>query len=237
MTLYNHVILSHGPAEARALSAALERLRLPMPEAHEFIETSDQGYMVFLEPFGATLRLIADEAFPSFKSDHILQPIGTIALERFRLDIKPGVATAINEDDTDELVDLLRYENIDYFDNGTANVGWLSYVSRDFPDGYPVVIDIGAVKKLTLGAHYAGKIVRYKKIQDQLFGDLKSSFSNALHASSASSMTDFWAACKNKADNGFLQASWTWKEARNIRGVSENYAERLKLHAPFADIL
>lgn len=116
----------------------------------------------------------------------------------------------------------------------TINTGWLPYKTAEFPDGYPVVIDLGAFRKLSdsvkevkilLDGKSQEKIPRQDNPHEILYGELKQSFS--LVPSDQAKASEFWNKCIEKKEQGYLIPSWKQKDFRGLRDASALYAQRL----------
>ncbi|HEY8191597.1 MAG TPA: hypothetical protein VIG74_04165 [Alphaproteobacteria bacterium] len=73
-------------------------LRLPVPEENEFTKTTDEGFIIFLNPYGLAIRMTSHRIAP-VTHPLVLQPLLRVATGQYRIDVTPGIECPIKYDD------------------------------------------------------------------------------------------------------------------------------------------
>lgn len=243
------------------LRDAFARLGLPVPGRREYIETVDCGHLLFLTAAGCTLRLEqADPADPAgtagytdLESEFVLQPLGRIDGPGMSLCVYPGLFSPWGAEggpvgaDLALLTQRLKQDKIHFFDFDARgdNIGYLPFVSPQWPRGIPVVIDPGAVARLSENINPVKRAInKFRDLlnpaplpapvqQADLYGDLRGHFAAALEGKGAT-MDSFWAECIISARAGRLQADWVKvpENFKSIPSAAQAYDTRIRAHTP-----
>jgi hypothetical protein len=235
----------YGVKTAVAVGKVFNELQLPVPDEGEFVEAAEKGYIVPITPYGVNVRLTPVEKRAVFNSRHILQPLASRPADLLHVDVQPGVATNKNMRDTRRISEKMRAEGIEYYDSfpPTLNTGWMPYKTDEFPDGFPVVFDPDACRRLNGDAKDVKGIVTKteENPQDVFYGDLRVKLEDAWSANEAEpgsgDMTGFWDMCVEKKEEGVLLSSWAEKQFRSLGAASQKYAVHLKASRGTASVL
>ncbi len=244
------------------LRDAFARLGLPVPGQKEYIETVDCGHLLFLTAAGCTVRLeqsdptdpLGTSGYTNLNSEFVLQPLGRIDGPGLSLCVYPGLISPWGDDnstpveaDLARLTERLKQEKIHFFDFDARgdNIGYLPFASPEWPRGVPVVIDPGAVIRLSESLNPVKRVLH--KLRDllnpapvpapakqaELYGDLRDCFAAAL-AGTGPTMESFWSECILSARAGQLQADWLRvpESFKSIPSAAQAYDERLRAQIP-----
>jgi hypothetical protein len=182
-----------------------DAMNMPIPEAEEYEFSADDGFLLFLDEPACVMRGSNITICPSIQNDYILQPLLSRKITNdFRIDIFPGVVSPIKDGDVWELKKQLRKYSIEYFDEGPFNAGYIPVSSVKFPDGIPVVIDAGSVRKINettslfqrLLMETANKNADECLVQSSAYSDLRHAFQNA------------WPQKQSAPDQHLLRKAW-----------------------------
>jgi hypothetical protein len=219
----------YGSDTARQTSAYLENIGLPTPNAiGQYYRTSDTGRMLFLDDYGCVVRFTIDKEQPLVDSPLVIQPLGSKIIGKFRADIIPGIRSCDSSEVAAALKKNTHKTGIDYFDCHDFNCGLLPNVNDAIPHDYAVILDLGAVKKLTgitasvknlLNAtlNKTGLSALFNKEsapspQDILYAPLKSAFAAAwpdgTEKPDAALVKKFWSLCRDETAKGTLVPGW-----------------------------
>lgn len=243
------------------LKEAFSQLGLPLPENQEYIETVDCGHLLFLNDAGCTIRLeqadkndgAGNAGYVDYNSEFVLQPLGRIDGPGLSLCVYPGLISPWNEQpgdgvarDLDKLSGELKDQKIHFFDFDTRgdNIGYLPFTSPAWPRGVPVVIDPGAVARLSDATSPIKRALdKVKSLftaqaeapvrQGDIYGDLRGSFTHAIE-NKGQGIETFWTQCIAAKKTGLLQSSWTALPAnfKDIPAVATAYERRLRAQVP-----
>lgn len=248
------------------LKDAFSQLGLPLPQRQEYIETVDCGHLLFLNDAGCTIRLeqasrkdgAGNAGYVDYNSEFVLQPLGRIDGPGLSLCVYPGLISPWNEQpgdgvarDLDKLSAQLKDQKIHFFDFDTRgdNIGYLPFTSPAWPRGVPVVIDPGAVARLSESVSPIKRALDKMKSlfaeaeqppvrQGDLYADLRGSFVSAME-NKGQGIESFWTRCIAAKKSGLLQSSWTALPGnfKDIPAVATAYERRLRAQVPaFRDL-
>jgi hypothetical protein len=248
----NEILRHHGAETADKCADYFTALSLPIPASRETFHTSDDGYIVFLNRFGMTLRLIRDRDYPLFDDPRILQPIASRRIGDLRADLYPGIYSGVSTLSSMKLRSRLLLKGIDYWDALPRNGGYLPRADGTGPDRHAVVLDAGACRKLNVGARAVMSLLRLagksfasapkQNPQDTLYKNLRDSFNAAWPAESdrpnPGKMQSFWDLCLEEKALGRLVTTWNerdflvffFSDHETIPEISGGYEARLKAH-------
>lgn len=238
-----------------AILSAFEHLQLPLPEHNvEFIRayegaifcSNDYGMVVRVEPIDEKIKM-NNGAPPHVEriddNPWILQPLGSVVAGDVIIEICPGVHTTDKTRDLDVLHDGLRRTGANFYDLSCTNAGRLPFVTSEFPDGVPVVIDRLAVKRLTASTRNIARALQTMKVgispQRTLYSGLKRKFRRAwpkgATAPDPARMQEFWRAMREAKSKGLLVAGWNEKiddtyKIVDARISATAYDQRLRKH-------
>jgi hypothetical protein len=208
----------------RGVVDVFKKLGLPLPAKHEEFMRGTEGALLFLDRYGVVIR-IEPKNLRICKAERmdynpwIIQPIGSIPLGDFLFEIYPGCAQETDRVMSEHLVDLLKSQKIHFWDTGCRNVGRMPFKTVQFPEGIPVVIDTGAVKRLTKEIEPVAQAMRKAlesqtfdaaEAQEKLYGPLREMFAAAWQGGNtdAVKMQAFWGLCRSAVEEGKLVAGW-----------------------------
>jgi hypothetical protein len=195
-----------GPAFAKAAAHVLEKMSLPDPAPGEYLD-GNEARLVFLDDYGLVLRAGRPLSVP--ENNLILAPLRatkplTFRAARHVLELLPGVTARVR--DADAVADIrksLRACGVYFWDRQSANCGYLPIRNEYYPNGIPVVIDRGAVKR----DHNPGTMnmngfqpVSYSGTQRDIYAPLLRKLEKAWPANEnlpRGSMRAFMLACRN----------------------------------------
>jgi hypothetical protein len=248
----HEILLHHGAGTADGCADYFTALGLPVPASRETFHTSDDGYIVFLDRFGMTLRLIRDREHPLFDNPRILQPIASRRIGDLRADLYPGIYSDVSTFSSMRLRSRLLLNGIDYWDALPRNGGYLPRTDGTGPDRHAVVLDAGACRKLNVGARAVMSLLRLAgrpfaaapkpNPQDTLYKGLRDSFNAAWPLESdrpdPGKMQSFWDLCREEKTRGRLVTTWNKREflifffsdSEIIPEISGGYEARMKAH-------
>lgn len=200
------LIACRNPDLARAVEAAFDTLQLPLPQAQEYFCTGDQGYIGFSNIHGCTIRVSSTNLCPAINHDRILQPLISLPALHYKVDVKPGVELSHSKFVSLYLRHLLKHDQIDFYDANRGNSGLIPARLSGTKLPYAVMIDDGAVRKLTESCREIGAV-----IQERLYGDLKEAFTTARDALAPEQpelMRTAWQKCARAQEEGRLICGW-----------------------------
>jgi hypothetical protein len=240
MNLIEHIEKLYEKPTATAVSALLSNLRLPVPEAGEYTKSWDDGFIVFLNPYGCLLRLVDKEKSPLIHDPAILRPLASRNAGRMRVDINPGVECPIDPRDVPSLFFRLKERGIIFWDGKVRNCGYLP--AQQGERRIPVVIDPDscAVRQLSQSVSLVDRMFQVKNIvtntlricalpsrdkppeaqistQDMIYGQLSSIFNAAWPTDREApknpiGISKFWDTCHSFREKGLLITSWLSKD-------------------------
>jgi len=205
MDLVGRIKDRYGDESAKAVSGFFNAMNMPVPKKNEYFVSFDSGMMLFLTEYACIIRIRVDDT--PIPHPYILQPIATRKVGGIKIEIIPGVKCPASESASIKVETMLRRDNIDYWDKFKFNIGLL-------PDGQPVVIDIGAVRKLSKSVNAVKKVLDTtpQNTQEKFFGSLSDAFSLAWpereKLPDQEKMKKFWDMCKTMKQKGVLVDGW-----------------------------
>lgn len=217
--LFDYILKRHGAGNALAVADWLARTGLPQPDRMEYYDSNEGGAIIFLNPYGATLRLcprarlLSDSAL---RHPALLQPLGTVGMnDTLCLDVMPGVIPGCTKAERDALESALARDGLSFNDAKIENCGQIhSGATRHI-----VVIDLPAVMQdrpfTTPSA---------PSFQQRHFTTLYTHFKAA---SDQPTLSAFWSACAAATKSGLLQSAWKTNVYRNIGEIAAAYERRL----------
>ncbi len=218
---------------ANAVANFFNVLSLPIPEDNEYYDSYDSGYLVFLNSYACLIRI--KEGKGTIFHNNILQPVASRQLGALRADILPGVKSNPKFETVERLYKKLKKDNISFWDWGEHNTGTL-------PNGHSVVIDIGAVSKLSGSTRkikkYYADLAKQSSSQKKMFFNLQQAFKKAWpnnqETPQPGKMDTFWKECRTMKLGGILKDSWNDKVVGAYKGIAkkaETYDLRIKKNA------
>jgi hypothetical protein len=139
-----------GPEFARNAETLLRHMDLPDAQPGEYLD-GNESRQIFLDHYGLVVRAGSRSNAPEHKL--ILAPLRATRPIMYRgvhrvLELMPGVRAGVT--DTDDVLDVkksLKAAGIDFWDSQRDNCGYLPIRNEFYPNGIPVVLDRGAVKR------------------------------------------------------------------------------------------
>jgi hypothetical protein len=219
---------TRNPEAAANVRTLFNALAMPLPPRDAFTKTVDGGMLVFLNDPACVMRIVCTRDIPhAVLHDHplILQPLGSRMAGNIRVDINPGIHCPVAADVPDRLRAALANDNIRLVDDKTLNCGVLPGLPAG--DDAPVVLDLGAVRKLhgsfkdamraAMGYVPPPRTDR-DDIQARHYAPLRAAFARAWPEKAAlpdaQKIQEFWDQCRAFKIAGKLVTSWltdTWK--------------------------
>jgi hypothetical protein len=229
------ITVRYGAETADAVEKLFDKLQLPWPENGDQYNWACEGFLLFLDGYGAVLRL--EQTKGATLSNHkltrvndnpwILQPLASVEVGKLTAEICPGTHATADERKAIALANELGKWGYHFWDIGARNVGLLPVKTVEFPDGVPVVIDRLAVDELSRSARWLQRILPVKGIvnrndaQEKLYGDLRAAFNTAWEGGAAASekISGFWRAMQAACTDGRLVQGWN--KCNGTRPVEE----------------
>lgn len=208
-------------------------MRLPVPQENEFTETSDCGFIVFLNPYGLAIRMTLHDTAP-VTHPLVLKPLLRTTVGQYRIDVTPGIECPIKYHDADDLESCLHFDTA-----SLHNAGYL-------PDtGIPVVLDPRGIFILSRSVERTAALLRKHDYRDntqdpqeKLYGPLKKIFNETWPGCKGTpdpaKLQTVWDKCRDMKDEGKLVTSWlkgeifTTNNYKNAFTGSRLYAARLE---------
>jgi hypothetical protein len=211
-------------------------MQLPLPTDDDAYRTTDGGRIVFLTPYGCTVRVIKKQYHFSLEHPNCLRPLFKRAAGDFMIEINPGMEMSAENRDVPNLLRRLNAAGVQYDDCGRNNVGYVPGSNR----GFPVIIDLPGASLPWAYYELKHSVAAMKKIlergdpQKDLYGDLYASFREAWpedrEKPGASLVRRNWQACLDLKRKGLLRSDWEGNTYREIGALSQSYADKLQLH-------
>ena len=160
--------------------------------------------------------------------------------ENFRIELFPGIVTPIKDDDVWTLQKKLKEDGIAFFDAAPFNAGYIPVSNTEFPDGIPVVIDMGCVRKLNRSTSVIRKLIdaattkgRYDHLaQTSVFSDLYDAFARAWPKSNVkpdqTRLKEAWNLCAQKKNETITLASG--RKQNILTADWQNMGQEGKMH-------
>lgn len=227
MSLYDYIERRFGLSSLEATRAFFKAARLPEPDDGEYFASYDSGKVLFLNDEGCALRFMAaSSAIPAHPG--VLQPIGSRMLGDMRLDIMPGAQCMPDEDRFEAMADELEKDGFHFAPDDRDPRNGIS-----LPDGTVLLVDPGAVSKLSRATSTAGAALYARQ---RVFDSLRDRFARCWPENeqlpSADGISGFMQACREARAEGTLVAGWAQLSARDF-GASrkiKNAAAVYQLH-------
>lgn len=231
-------------AGAGALKVLFNDAILPLPDEGEYFDSNDSGFLVFLEREGLIVRIRSRDA-RTVVHPYVLQPLATRHLGLLKVEFMPGVAPCPSEWKWEVALKKLKNDGIDFWDAGEDNTGTL-------PNGQPVVIDIGAVEKLSFSTTNIKNLLalfrgtkesaikqKEKDAQAETYGSLRESVNEAWpedqKAPDPQKFRSFLELCRTQKTKKILVSGWCRPDSdeylEDIQKISTAYAMRSALAA------
>jgi hypothetical protein len=250
MSLYDRAYQLYGARTAKRMNTFFNDMQLPMPSEHEFTETEDKGFLVFLNEPGVVIRFTNKWKDVWNESRRVLHPLGSRITGRLRADINPGILCPLTDRQREELQDGLKEERLMLSDAGHYNGGTLPAVEGIIKAGHVVAVDPFAVIDLSSRVSKVGKILSrvFSKPampaeddpQTKLYGRLRDIFTAAWKKDDHPDpglIRAFWQECREMKEEKRLLTSWLTAEManRNYKNAywgSINYMQHMRTHEP-----
>lgn len=227
--MFDFMLCQHGADDETVLAvrSCLHKLQLPVPAGIDEYAGGFEGVMLPLNDYGIFIRIeksqedIKAKTFDRIDdSPYVLQPIVRIPAGKMMVELCPGVMPVSSPREVAHLKKALQQERIQFWDSHQANAGRLPVVTPGFPDGFPVVIDRLAVRRLSEGAGLAkllmgGLFSKHKMeddVQARFYAPVRAAFASAwpqdADAPDAEKMKAFWQICADQKEQGKLLDGW-----------------------------
>ncbi len=222
------------------LAEAAEYLELPKPERTEIY--CDSSAVLFLNPYGATLRLSDKAKTPLIRSDDIARPIGAFDVsETHRVDLTFGghLAEYIDSEVVQDNLDKTKIDSMDVLGHFRNCLYLPKTQTPEQPNGKPVTFDplwlrnnnpdIRNYKPGRDGLYdFTPRYDETPDTQDRLYQDLRDCFTQAVRHEDFSPL---WRALETAQNEGRLIDAWNQKltvaNGRNITSIAARYEKRL----------
>ena len=214
---------SYGNHTARAVAHFFKNVDLPMPKTHaEFTETSDNGYLIFLNEEACVIRLTDHWKHPTVHHPLILKSLFSRRCGKLRADIFPGVETPVSDEDRVKLFKAHLDDGMDADMINNNNGGYIIKNSQKTAlciDTGDIYIDNYTFKGLrrsviNLAKHIQNAIIPLPAQNDD-YQELQDNFRRAWPRFSKSAdiahINSTWTLCREKADKGILVRNWQSK--------------------------
>ncbi len=231
MSLYAYIARRFDAPTLDAVTAFFAAARLPEPEEGEYFASYDSGQVVFLNDEACTLRLLSPGArTPAHPA--VLQPLGSRMLGKLRLDIVPGLRCMPPEDTFEALAEGIEQDGYIFGDGDreARNAGLL-------PDGSALILDPGALRKLSRGVAIAGDALLARQ---QVFAPLRTAFDrcwpDGASLPAPEKLAAFFQDCRDARADGTLTAGWTqlsgreFQKSREIKKAASGYQAHRRYH-------
>jgi hypothetical protein len=207
-----------GPDFARNAQTLLDAMGLPDAQPGEYLD-GNESRQIFLDHYGLVIRAGSRAAAPEHKL--ILAPLRATKPILYRgvqrvLELMPGIRAGVS--DTGDVLDVkksLKAAGIDFWDSQRDNCGYLPIKSEYYPNGIPVVLDRGAVKRdMERAPGKKTTLIEYHGTQQDVFAPLLKKLSRSWPANEnvpVAPMKAFMEACrKDIAGKGDRLLSNRW---------------------------
>ncbi len=162
-----------GFGPSREVLNTLEKLQIPLPQRKEQYVCGTDGILIFSNEHAVVVRIelqdelsVRNQAIVNRKckgaakdmkririddSPWVLQPLGSISGSGYKIEIMPGVNFESDPARNRRVYRGMLAEGNHYWDSRVDNIGRLPFLTPEFPEGVPVVIDRMAAEKLSKG--------------------------------------------------------------------------------------
>ena len=250
---------SFTPKDRNDIEWAFNQLGLPIPDTNEYHE-GDPSPVVFLNPFGLTLRIVPKDKHPLIRHRRLLRPLIAFDAPNFRVELQPAHSICEYEgpnfDVYQELLgdDILVRDIQENYSNcmhlPLSRIG----LADDFVVAYdPEEIDILSkrVKEIRKKLNDHPSIFDLRKpanrkqdYQDRLYDPVRDEFAKAVIPGQINldrnAVVNFWSACNQAKKQKLFHPIWKRIGAADHKAVpklARNYEKRLQQTELFADIL
>lgn len=225
MSLYERIRRRFGPSSMEAAKAFFEAARLPEPDDGEHFTTYDSGEILFLNDEGCTLRFSAASS-SSHAHPRALQPLGSRMLGDMRLDFLPGGKCMPAEQAFEEMAGELETDGYHFAPDDREPRNGI-----ELPDGTVLLVDPGAVKKLSRGVTVTGEALYARQ---RIFDPLRAAFARCWPEDedgipAPEKLAEFLKTCREAREKGTLTAGWKtltsrdFGASRKIKEAASNY--------------
>ncbi len=192
------------PDAQASIKNAFNKMALPLPRDTTQCMPGTDGILLFSNRFGLVIRIEQKEQQPMQRSQWILQPLATVDAGDAVVEICPACLFEDDKENYHFVKAALKAENINFWDTGLRNMGRLPFVTDQFPQGVPVVVDRRAVK-MVKGVS-ADLSVDDAGLQDVYYQPLRNTLTDVLSGKSKGEV--FLALCEKFVADGLLVAGW-----------------------------
>jgi hypothetical protein len=202
--------------EKAALKDAFNSLYLPEPKAGEFSQNR-LGNLVALSDYGAVIRvekIDPEGLFAPSTHPFVLQPIGSIINDNYRIELCPGVPkVGITDAEFRSMIPQLIKTGVTSTAQIGDDCGYLAIKTASYPKGIPVIIDRTDILHLPIPINDDEKALppvdeKIVRAQGALYGRLSRAFNKMIETGTAEVATHFWKKMKSAKDEGLLHSVW-----------------------------
>ncbi len=236
-----HVRERFGDKAALKVLEVFTNLHLPPPEnAAEYMKSQD-GYLMFLNEYGLVLRVEeSDKPARVNDSPFVLNPLLSVDAGWAVVEICAGCHQENDKERIRETARYLRDLDYDFWDRKTSNVGRMPIKTPNFPEGVTVVIDRGAVGKLTDSTRSASLVLEYLwKLEDlkqeaaraekELYQPLRNSFAHLWdNPTDEGAAEALWSLCRRYVAEGKLVAGWNAPQPVEVQNEKCDFGDNSK---------
>ncbi len=257
-------------ATVRSVVSFFDNVGLPLPVEYEddekiaegeCIKTSDQGFLLFVNPTAVTIRLTRKDMAHYMDIEETLKPLGTRHTDDARIDINPGIEAPARARDVLDLHNRMQTRGLRLWDMKPQNLGHIPAAATGGIQTGALIIDPEAVQALSNGLTAKQKAT-YRKwwlrnmsvsmaqfrpslpADQNVYASLRDAFKAAWpqdhENADPAKMKDFWKECASFKARAYMVCGWlnnpdvVRNNYKNARDGSRNYEERLKgMSCPF----
>lgn len=199
-TLFVTISKESGYREAVAVERLFKQLGLPMPRQGGYVGNTHEGYLVFLNNYGCSIKIQQRRHFEMADTPLALRPLIRLVTPKHIFEIFPGVQSPIETRDLEWLQDAMPSTHYIFDDATEHNCGYLPHITEQFPNGLPVVIDHMALfpDSEPNGVQY--EVEYFREVQQNLYGPLRKALREAwpdiAQDADKTKMKAFWDMCR-----------------------------------------
>lgn len=205
-----------------------DMLQLPIPKDKSEYLHGTLGALIFLDDYGCVLRIERLVNKRDIEHPHLLDPFIKFDLGGFEIGIYPGTKTTNSEEVRDYLVEAFDKDNLDFMDNQIANAGVIPVKTVDFPNGFPVVIDVPSVAKLSHNKQIKSAV---RNVQAEFYKEIIDVAKDVIDKETGlpikEKMQEFWQVCKKSRKNRVTIPGWRENHYEEKLGISRIALETL----------
>jgi hypothetical protein len=224
-----------------------KKLGIPAPQKHGEFLSGKEGLLVFLNKYGIVIRIEKPDEKLGFRAvrvnDEVLvaKPLASLKAGGAVIEISLGVRQETKPENVKYLREALAARGIEYWDHKLSNTGRAPIYTPHWPDGVPIVIDRGAVRRLTkktkpisdaLKKKYAMEAAEARKALEEIAAPLRQAFKKALPNKKAlpdpEKMKAFWKLCEGIMQQGKLVAGWCEPQSQAAKDERPAYGDNGK---------